>query len=76
MGSSPAGRAREKTLKVCEPLAHLKPLGSFMFARWVSESMGRIIETQDALGHRHAATTMVYVQRVAVCHTSSRMAYR
>ena len=27
------------------------------FARWVSESTGSIIETQDALGHRHAATT-------------------
>jgi hypothetical protein len=24
------------------------------------------METQDALGHRHAATTRVYVQRVAV----------
>ena len=36
------------------------------FARWVSESTGNIIETQDALGHRHAATTRVYVQRVAV----------
>jgi integrase len=36
------------------------------FARWVSESTGSIIEAQDALGHRHAATTRVYVQRVAV----------
>jgi len=36
------------------------------FARWVSESTGSIIETQDALGHKHAATTRVYVQRVAV----------
>jgi len=36
------------------------------FARWVSESTGSTIETQDALGHRHAATTTVYVQRVAV----------
>jgi len=36
------------------------------FARWVSESTGSIIETQDALGHRHAATTRVYVQRAAV----------
>jgi hypothetical protein len=32
----------------------------------VSESTGSIIETQDALGHRHAATTRVYVQRVVV----------
>ena len=37
-----------------------------MFARWVSESTGSIIETQDALGHKHASTTRVYVQRVAV----------
>jgi integrase/recombinase XerD len=36
------------------------------FARWVSESTGSIIETQDALGHKHAATTRVYVQRVSV----------
>jgi integrase len=36
------------------------------FARWVSESTGSIIETQDALGPKHAATTRVYVQRVAV----------
>ena len=31
----------------------------------MSESTGSIIETQDALGHRHAATE-VYVQRIAV----------
>ena len=37
-----------------------------MFARWVSESTGSIIEMQDAPGHKHAATTRVYVQRVAV----------
>jgi integrase len=36
------------------------------FARRVSESTGSIIETQDALGHKHTATTRVYVQRVAV----------
>ena len=36
------------------------------FARWVSESTGSIIETQDALGHKHTTTTRVYVQRVAV----------
>ena len=36
------------------------------FARWVSESPRSIIETQDALSHRHAATTRVYVKRVAV----------
>jgi hypothetical protein len=32
----------------------------------VSESTGSIIETQDALGHKHAATTRVYVQRIAI----------
>lgn len=36
------------------------------FARMVSEDTGSLIETQDALGHRNAATTRVYVQRVAV----------
>ena len=41
------------------------------FARWVSESTGSIIETQDALGHKHVATTRVYVQRIAVQSSSS-----
>ena len=36
------------------------------FARMVSEDSGSIAETQDALGHRHIATTKVYVQRIAV----------
>jgi len=31
----------------------------------VSESTGSIIETQDALGHKHAATK-VYVRRIVV----------
>jgi site-specific recombinase XerC len=35
-------------------------------AHWVSESTGSIIETQDALGHRHTATTRIYVQQVTV----------
>jgi integrase len=39
---------------------------SFTFARWVNESTGSIIETQDALGHKHPTTTRVYVQRIAV----------
>lgn len=34
------------------------------YARIVSEETGSIIETQDALGHKNAATTKVYVQRV------------
>jgi integrase len=36
------------------------------FARLVAERTGSIIETQDALGHKNAATTRVYVRRVAV----------
>lgn len=36
------------------------------FARIVAEETGSITETQDALGHRNAATTRVYVQRIAV----------
>lgn len=36
------------------------------FARWVGESTGSIVETQDALGHKNAATTRVYVRRIAV----------
>jgi integrase len=36
------------------------------FARIVAEEMGSITDTQDALGHRNAATTRVYVQRIAV----------
>ena len=36
------------------------------FARIVAEETGSITDTQDALGHRSAATTRVYVQRIAV----------
>lgn len=36
------------------------------FARMVAEDSGSITETQDALGHKHVATTRVYVQRIAV----------
>ena len=36
------------------------------YARMVAEDTGSIIETQDALGHRHVSTTRVYVQRIAV----------
>jgi integrase/recombinase XerD len=36
------------------------------FARVVSEETGSIVETQDALGHKNAATTRVYVQRIGV----------
>jgi integrase len=35
------------------------------FARLVAERTGSLSETQDALGHRHAATTRVYVDSVA-----------
>ncbi|HEX8474375.1 MAG TPA: site-specific integrase [Pyrinomonadaceae bacterium] len=36
------------------------------FARIVAEDTGSIADTQDALGHRNASTTRVYVQRIAV----------
>lgn len=36
------------------------------FARIVAEETGSITATQDALGHRNAATTRVYVQRISV----------
>jgi integrase len=36
------------------------------FARLVAEQTGSIVETQDALGHRNAATTRGYVRRIAV----------
>jgi integrase len=36
------------------------------FVRIVAEDSGSITETQDALGHSSAATTRVYVQRIAV----------
>lgn len=36
------------------------------YARIVAEETGSIIETQDALGHKNAATTRVYVQRVGL----------
>jgi integrase len=36
------------------------------FARIVAEDSGSITETQDALGHKSAATTRAYVQRIAV----------
>jgi len=36
------------------------------FARMVAEDSGSITETQDALGHRSASTTRVYVQRISV----------
>ena len=36
------------------------------FGRIVAEETGSMTATQDALGHRNAATTRVYVQRIAV----------
>jgi integrase len=36
------------------------------FARIVAEETGSLVDTQDALGHRNASTTRVYVQRIAV----------
>lgn len=36
------------------------------FARMVAKRSGSLSETQDALGHRHAATTRIYVESIAV----------
>jgi integrase/recombinase XerC len=36
------------------------------FARVVAEETGSLTDTQDALDHRNASTTRVYVQRIAV----------
>jgi integrase len=36
------------------------------FARIVSEETGSLADTQDALGHRNASTTRVYIQRIAI----------
>lgn len=36
------------------------------FARIVAEETGSLTDTQDALGHRNAATTRIYVQRIAI----------
>ena len=36
------------------------------YARIIAEESGSITDTQDALGHRNAATTRIYVRRIAV----------
>jgi len=36
------------------------------FARIVAEETGSITDVQDALGHRNAATTRIYVRRIAI----------
>jgi integrase/recombinase XerD len=36
------------------------------FARMVARRSGSLSETQDALGHRHASTTRIYVESIAV----------
>lgn len=36
------------------------------FARIVAEETGSLTETQDALGHRNASTTRIYVRRIAI----------
>ena len=36
------------------------------YARIIAEESGSITDTQDALGHRNASTTRIYVQRIAV----------
>jgi integrase len=41
------------------------------FARMVARRSGSLSETQDALGHRHASTTRIYVDSIAVKLTSA-----
>ena len=36
------------------------------FARMVTKRSGSLSETQDALGHRHASTTRIYIDSIAV----------
>ena len=36
------------------------------YARMVAEDTGSLLETQDALGHRSASTTRIYVEQIAV----------
>lgn len=36
------------------------------FARWAGEESGSVLEVQEALGHKNAATTRVYLKRVSV----------
>jgi integrase len=36
------------------------------FARMIAKRSGSLSETQDALGHRHASTTRIYVESIAV----------
>lgn len=36
------------------------------FARMVADETGSLSEIQEALGHKHAATTRIYVQRIAI----------
>jgi integrase len=36
------------------------------YARIVSEETGSVVEVQDALSHKNAATTRVYVQRIGI----------
>jgi integrase len=35
------------------------------FARMVAKRSGSLSKTQDALGHRHASTTRIYVESIA-----------
>ena len=69
-GGQLTGYALAKRVKMYAPWASIGEIHLHQtrhtFARWVSELTGSIIETQDALGHKHAATTRVYVQRIAI----------
>ena len=48
------------------PSTSLSPKLSASFARMVAKRSGSLSETQDALRHRHASTTRVYVDSIAI----------
>jgi integrase len=39
---------------------------SYTFTRMVAKRSGSLIETKEALGHRHASTIRIYVESIAV----------
>src|SRR6266478_3996016 len=69
-GDQLTSHAFDRNLKMYAKEAGLPPVHIHQlrhtFARIVSEESGSIVETQDALGHKNASTTRVYVQRVSV----------
>ena len=72
-GKSGAALSSHAFVKNLKRYAHAAGIGDVhlhqtrhSFARIVAEETGSLTDTQDALGHRNATTTRVYVQRIAV----------